>query len=213
MSLQHLQPFQVHPDRVSAQEIARLVDKISINSKVGDIHGLFDMNISLCAHLLKHAYIDYNKIYFLSTNLVLNEDNRPDYICGCFHPKKGMVWYAIICAGPQEQTWDDNLQLTAVAKRSFDKLNYCTSNLSRILTSNKLADEIAPDCIRGLLIIGQDREFFGNRSKQERKRDLNKDSAIKLRTYGAFLRKFGSQKNQGWLTTKIKHLLDRSKTS
>jgi hypothetical protein len=211
MSLQHLQPFQVNPERVSPQEIAKLVDKISINSKVGEIHGLFDRNVSLCAYLLKRAYIDYHKIYFLSTSLILNDDHRPDYICGCYHSKKGISWYVIVCAGSQEQTWDDDLHLTPVAKLSFDKLNYCTSNLPRILASNKLAEEVDPDSVHGLLIIGQDREFFGNRLKQERKRAINQNSSVKLRTYGAFLRKFGNQKDQGWLATKIKNLLDRSK--
>jgi hypothetical protein len=208
MSLQHLKPFQVDPDRVTNQEIARLVDKISIHSKVGEIHGIFDRNISVCAHFLKHAYIDYHKIYFLSTSLILNQENRPDYICGCYHPQKGMNWYAIICAGPQEQTWDDNLQLTTVAKLSFDRLNYCVSNLPRILVSNRLAEEIDPKQMHGLFIIGQDREFFSNRKKQEKKRDMNQNSEIKLRTYGAFLRKFDSQKRHGWLTTKIKTFLD-----
>ena len=143
--------------------------------------------------------------------MILNEDNRPDYICGCYHSKKGITWYAIICAGAQEQTWDDNLQLTPMAKRSFDRLNYCTSNLGRILLANQLVDEVNPDSINGLLIIGQDQEFFQNRKKQDRKRDINQNSSIKLRTYGAFLRKFGRQRNQPWLTVKIKNLLDRSK--
>lgn len=210
MSLEHLQPFQVDPSRVSPTEIAKLVDKISINSKVGEIHGVFDRNVSLCAYLLKQAYIDYQKIYFLSTSLILNEDNRPDYICGCYHPTKGISWYAVICAGSQEQTWDDNLQLTTVAKTSFDKLNYCTRNLPRILVSNQLIESVDPERVHGLLIIGQDREFFSNRHKQERKRDMNQGSAVKVRTYGAFLRKFGNQKSQGWLTTKIKNILDRS---
>ena len=209
MSLEHLQTFQVDPARVSNQEIARLVDKISIDSKVGEIHGIFDRNISVCAHLLKHAYIDYHKIYFLSTSLILNQENRPDYICGCYHPQKGIAWYAIVCAGPQEQTWDDDLQLTTVAKLSFDRLNYCTSNLPRILMSNQLVEAVDPTTVHGLLIIGQDREFFSNRKKQDRKRDLNQNSQIKLRTYGAFLRKFGSNRHQNWLTTKIKDLLDR----
>jgi hypothetical protein len=212
MSLEHLQPFQVDPDRVSPEEIATLIDKISINSKVGEIHGLFDRNVSLCAYLLKHAYIDYQKIYFLSTSLILSEDSRPDYICGCYHRKKGMSWYSLICAGSQEQTWDDKLQLTTVAKLSFNKLNYCNRNLSRILVSNQLVDRVDPDCVQGLLIIGQDREFFRNRRKQERKRNMNQNSQIKVRTYGAFLRKFGNQKSQNWLTAKIEHLLDRSKT-
>jgi hypothetical protein len=213
MSLENLHPFRVDPDRVSAQEIGQLVDKISINSRVGEIHGIFDRNISLCAYLLKKAYIDYQKIYFLSTNLILNENNRPDYICGCYHPKKGMHWYAIVCAGSQEQTWDEDLHLTTVAKLSFDRLNYCTSNLGRILVSNQLAQEVEPDSIHGLLIIGQDREFFEDRRKQDRKRELNQGSSIKLRTYGAFLRKFGNQRSQGWLASKIKNLLDRSKAA
>jgi hypothetical protein len=213
MFLQHLQPFQVDPDRVSNQEIARLVDKISINSKVGEIHGVFDRNVSLCAHMLKHAYIDYHKIYFLSTSLIVNDDYRPDYICGCYHRTKGMHWYVLICAGPQEQTWDDNLQLTPVAKKSFDRLNHCTNNLARILTANKLAEEVDPASIHGLFIIGQDREFFSNRKKQERKRDFNQNSSTKIRTYGAFLRKFHNQKQHGWLTTKIKSILDQNPIS
>jgi hypothetical protein len=212
MSLEHLQPFQVDPDRVTPPEISKLVDIISIESKVGEIHGLFDRNVSLCAYLLKQAYIDYHKIYFLSTSLILNDGSRPDYICGCYHAQKGIDWYAIVWGGSQEQTWDDDLQLTKGAKLAFDKLNFCTSNLPRILISNQLAQEIDRDRVHGLFIIGQDREFFGNRRKQERKRDLNQGSAIKLRTYGAFLRKFGDRKPEGWLTTKIKNLLDsRSK--
>jgi hypothetical protein len=213
MSLERLQPFQVDPDRVSNQEIARLVDKISINSKVGEIHGIFDRNVSLCAHMLKHAYIDYHQIYFLSTSLIINGEYRPDYICGCYHRTKGIHWYVIICAGPQEQTWDDNMQLTPVAKTSFDCLNYCTSNLARILIANKLTEEVDPESIHGLFIIGQDREFFSNRKKQERKRDLNHNSSIKIRTYGAFLRKFHGQKQHGWLTTKIKGLLEANPIS
>jgi hypothetical protein len=208
MSLEYLQPFQVDPDRIERQEIDRLVDKISTNSKISEIQGIFDQNVSICAHFLKRAYIDYHKIYFLSTSLILSDDNRPDYICGCYHAKKGMSWYVIICAGPQEQTWDDDLQLTTVAKKSFDKLNFCTSNLKRILINNKLAEEVASDSIHGLLIIGQDGEFFQNRKKQERKRNINENSLVKLRTYGAFLRKFDRQKDQGWLSAKIKNVLD-----
>jgi hypothetical protein len=209
MSLKNLQPFQVDPDRIDRQEIANLVNKVSVNSKVSEIQGLFDRNISLCAYLLKQAYIDYHKIYFLSTSLILNEENRPDYICGCYHPKKGISWYAIICAGPQEQTWDDNLQLTPVAKFSFDRLNYCTDNLERILISNKLVDEVNRDRVHGLLIIGQDREFFENPKKQDRKRNINQKSSVKLRTYGAFLRKFDKQKNQSWLINKLSNFLNR----
>ena len=209
MSLKNLQPFQVDPDRVDRQEIANLVNKVSINSKVSEIQGLFDRNISLCAYLLKQAYIDYHKIYFLSTSLILSEENRPDYICGCYHPKKGISWYAIICAGPQEQTWDDNLQLTPVAKFSFDRLNYCTDNLERILIANKLVEEVNRDRVHGLLIIGQDREFFENPKKQDRKRNINQKSSVKLRTYGAFLRKFDQQKNQSWLINKLGNFLGR----
>jgi hypothetical protein len=209
MSLKNLQPFQVDPDRVDRQEIANLVNKVSINSKVSEIQGIFDRNISLCAYLLKQAYIDYHKIYFLSTSLILNEENRPDYICACYHPKKGLSWYAIICAGPQEQTWDDELQLTTVAKLSFDRLNYCTSNLERILLSNKLVEEVNPDRIHGLLIIGQDTEFFQNSKKQTRKRNINQNSPVKLRTYGAFLRKFDKKKQQSWLLDKLSNFLNR----
>ncbi len=211
MSLQHLQPFQVDPDCVSQQEIASLANKVSINSKVSEIQGLFDQNISLCAYFLKQAYIDYQDIYFLSTSLIPIEDNRPDYICGCYHETKGVSWYAIICAGPQEQTWDDQLQLTTVAKLSFDRLNYCTSNLEKILIRNKIVDQVNPDHIHGLLIIGQDREFFQNPKKQDRKRDINQNSSVKLRTYGAFLRKFDKKKTRSWLTIKLGHLLDRRK--
>jgi hypothetical protein len=210
MLLNHLQPFQVDPERITQPEITNLVRKISVNSKVSEIQGMFDRNISLCAHLLKNGYIDYQKIYFLSTSLILNQDDRPDYICGCYHPTKGINWYAIICGGPQDQTWDDDLQLTTVAKVSFDRLNYCTRNLPRILVSNQLVDQVDPDSVHGLLIIGQDREFFGNRQKQARKRDINQNSAVKLRTYGGFLRKFDRQRSQSWLTTKIQTLLDRN---
>ena len=209
MFLKNLQPFQVDPERVSQQEIDNLVNKISINSKVSEIQRVFDLNISLCAYLLKHAYIDYHKIYFLSTSLILSENNRPDYICGCYDPNKGVSWYAIIFAGPQEQTWDEDLHLTTVAKLSFDRLNYCTSNLERILLSNKLVDKVNPDRVHGLLIIGQDQEFFQNPKKQDRKREINQKSSVKLRTYGAFLRKFDRQKNQSWLISKLGNLLNR----
>ena len=74
--------------------------------------------------------------------------------------------------------------------------------------NNQLVEEVDLDRVHGLLIIGQDREFFSNRKKQDRKRDMNQNSAIKLRTYGAFLRKFEIQKTQGRLTTKIKNFLD-----
>lgn len=212
MPLQHLQPFQVDSDRVSHQEIAKLVDRISVDSKVNEIQGVFDQNISLCAYFLKYAYIAYDEIYFLSTSLILSDDNRPDYLCGCYHQQKGINWYAIILAGPQEQTWDDNLQLTTVAKKSFDRLNFCTSNLPRILVNEQLVEIVDSDRIHGLLIIGQDREFFRNPLKQNRKRDINQNSSVKLRTYGAFIRMYGRHKHQNSLTTKIKNFLDRSKS-
>ncbi len=208
MSLENLKPFQVKPDRIEQQEIEMLVNKVSISSKVSEIQQIFDRNISLCAYMLK-AYINYSQIYFLSTSLILQEDNRPDYICGCFHKKTGMSWYVIVCAGPQDRTWDDEMQLTPVAKKSFDRLNYCTRNLARILLNNKLASEVDPDRIYGLLIIGQDREFFENRQKQIRKRDFNKNSKIKIRTYGAFLRKSGSHKSGSSLGNFMNRLLDR----
>ncbi len=211
MSLTHLQPFQVDPSRVDRQEISTLVSRVSINSRVSEIQGTLDRNISLCAYLL-NAYIDYHEIYFLSTNLILNENNRPDYICGCYHETKGVSWYAIVLAGPQEQTWDDELQLTTAAKISFDRLNYCTSNLDRILVRNQLAEEVNSDTIHGLLIIGQDREFFHNPHKQGRKRDLNHKSSIKLRTYGAFLRKCDRERNKNWLNMPVRDLVDRLRT-
>jgi hypothetical protein len=208
MPLKHLQPFQVDPTRVDRQEIATLVSRVSINSKVSEIQGTLDRNISLCAHLL-NSYIDYHEIYFLSTNPILNKNNRPDYICGCYHETKGVSWYAIVLAGPQEQTWDDNLQLTTAAKVSFDRLNYCTSNLAKILVENKINESIEQNAVHGLLIIGQDREFFQNPQKQNRKRELNHKSAIKLRTYGAFLRKFDRERNKNWLNMPVSTLVDR----
>ncbi|WP_373542794.1 hypothetical protein [Chamaesiphon sp.] len=213
MSLEHLHPFQVDPERVTRQEIATLATKISSNSRVNEIHGLLNQNISLCAYLLKQGYIDYHEIYFLSTNLILSDINRPDYICGCYHEKTGISWYAIVCAGAQEQTWNDDLQLTTVAKKSLERLNFCTDNLARVLTSNQLIDNVDADRIHGLLIIGQDREFFDNPKKQIRKRDINRNSSVKLRTYGGFLRKFDKQKKIDWLTTPIADLLTRFKKS
>lgn len=213
ISLTNLRPFQVDPERVDRQEIAKLVDTVSNNTKVSEIQRIFDQNISLCAHFLKHGYIDYHKIYFLSTILFLSEANRPDYICACYHPKKGVSWYAIICAGPQEQTWDDDLQLTPSAKKAFDKLNFCTSNLEKIVVSNKLVDEVDSKRIHGLLIIGQDREFFRNRKKQERKRDINQNSSVKLRTYGAFLRKVARSRDKNWLKIAVSNLLSRFRKS
>ena len=179
MSLEHLQPFQVDPDRVTRQEIATLVTKISSNSRSSEIQGLLNQNISLCAYLLKQGYIDYQEIYFLSTDLILSDINRPDYICGCYHEKTGISWYAIVCAGPQEQTWNSDLQLTTVAKKSFERLNFCTDNLARVLVSNQLIDKVDANCIHGLLIIGQDQEFFDNPKKQLRKRDINRTSSVK----------------------------------
>ncbi len=210
MPLQHLQPFQVDPNRIDRQEIANLVKKVSTNSKVSEIRGLFDRNISLCAYLL-NTYIDYDQIYFLSTNLIINSDNRPDYLCGCYHKRKGVRWYAIVFAGTQEQTWDDGLQLTSTAKNAFDRLNYCTSNLAKILVENQLIEEVNSDQIHGLVIIGQDKEFFRNRKKQERKRDINQNSAIDLRTYGAFLRSFNKGQPDSWLPTPVLALFDRFK--
>jgi hypothetical protein len=208
MSLQHLQPFRVDPNRIDRQEIAKLVNKVSNNSKSSEIKGLFDLNISLCAYFL-NTYIKYDKIYFLSTNLISNPDNRPDYICGCYHERKGVSWYAVIFAGPQEQTWDDEMQLTPAAKSAFDRLNYCTSNLKDILIDNQLAEEVNADRIHGLVIIGQDKDFFDDRKKQERKRDINKNSPIKLRTYGAFLRNFNKDKNDSWFNMPVTDLLSR----
>jgi hypothetical protein len=120
-------------------------------------------------------------------------------------------WYAIVLAGTQEQTWDDELQLTHTAKYAFDRLNYCTSNLPKILVENQLIEEVDPDRVRGLVIIGQDKEFFRNRKKQERKRDINQKSAIALRTYGAFLRGFNKGKQDSWLQTPVAALFDRFK--
>jgi hypothetical protein len=208
MSLQHLQPFQVDPNRVERQEIAKLVATISSNSKISEIQSVLNRNISLSAYLF-NAYIDYDEIYFLSNSLITNEDNLPDYICGCFNYRKGISWHVIICAGSQEQTWDDELQLTPTAKLAFDKLHYCTNNLAQILVDNHLIDEVDPDRINGLLIIGQDREFFSHRKKQERKRDINQNSLVKLRTYGAFLRKFNKHNKQRWLNTPVTDLIER----
>ena len=205
MPLKHLKPFQVDPNRVDKQEITELVNKISISSKVSEIQELFDSNISLCAHLLKNGYIRYQEIYFLSTSLIVDGAKRPDYICGCYHPKTGVSWYAIICAGPQEQTWDKDFELTTVGKKSFDRLNYCIDNLGDILISNGLIKSVDPTRIYGLLIIGQDREFFRNPKKQARKREINQNSAIQLRTYGAFLRRFNRQKNIGSLDSLVKN--------
>ena len=210
MFLEYLKPFKVNPDRVDRQEIANLANKITNGSKVKEFREILDCNISLCAYLFKNGYIKYDEIYFLSTSLIVAEDNRPDYICGCYHKKTGMSWYAIVCAGPQEQTWSDDLQLTPVAKRSFDRLNYCTGNLARILQSNRLAENVSPDRIHGLLIIGQDREFFKHPKKQERKRDINQNSSVKLRTYGAFLRRH-QRKDRGWLIDSINNFVDRFK--
>jgi hypothetical protein len=210
MTLQHLQPFQVDPNRIDRQEIANLVNKVSNNSKVSEIQGLFDQNISLCAYFL-NTYIDYDEIYFLSTNIIPNPDHRPDYLCGCDRGHKGVRWYAIVFAEPHEQTWDEEMQLTSAAKNAFDKLNYCTSNLPRILVENQLIEEVSPNQIRGLVIIGQDKEFFRNRKKQERKRDINKNTSIDLRTYGAFIRSFNKGKQDSWLQTPVAALFDRFK--
>lgn len=206
-----LKPFQVDAARVTRQEIVTLADKIRNSSRVSEIQQAFDRNISLCAYLLKQGYIDYHKIYFLSTSLVLSDMYRPDYLCACYHAKKGVHWYAIVCAGPQEETWNDNMQLTNTAKVGFDKLNFCTSNLEKILVSNALAESIPAENIHGLLIIGRDDDFFNNRQKQIRKRDINKNSSVKLRTYGAFLRRYDAQKNTNVLVASIERALGRFK--
>lgn len=208
MSLEHLKPFQVDPTRISKQEIQRLIEKISNNSKVSEIQEIFDSNISLCAHFLKTGYIEYHDIYFLSTSLIADSADRPDYICGCYHKKTGMSWYAIICAGPKEQTWDNNLALTTVGKKSFDRLNYCLDHLGDILVSNRLVKSVSPDQIYGLLVIGQDRDFFTNREKQARKREINQNSSIQLRTYGAFLRRSERQNKLGRLDNLIESFLN-----
>jgi hypothetical protein len=67
MLLERLKPFQVDPNRVDRLEIVTLVNKISNSSKVSEVQQLFDSNISLCAYFFKNGYIDYQKIYFLST--------------------------------------------------------------------------------------------------------------------------------------------------
>ncbi len=208
MSLKHLKPFQVDPNRIDKQEIKELVDKISNNSKVSEIQEIFDSNVSLCAYFLKTGYIDYHEIYFLSTSLIIDGDNRPDYICGCYHAQTGVSWYAIICAGPQEQPWGNDLLLTTVGKKTFDRLNYCLDNLSEILISNGLIQSVDPERLYGLMIIGQDRDFFRNREKQARKREVNQKSSIQLRTYGAFLRRFNRQKKLGWLDNLIQNFLN-----
>ena len=205
MPLEHLRPFQVDPNRVDRQEIAKLVNKISISSRVSEIQELFDSNISLCAYLLKNGYIEYEEIYFLSTSLIPDEVNRPDYICACYHRLTGVSWYAIICAGPQESTWNNDFGLTTVGKKSFDLLNYCVSNLGEILIRNRLIRSVDPESVYGLIIIGQDREFFRNKEKQARKRDVNQNSAVQLRTYGAFLRRYRRQKRFAGLTKLIKN--------
>jgi hypothetical protein len=198
MLLERLRAFQVDPSRVDRVEIIKLVNKINNGSKANEVQGLFDLNISLCAHFFKNGYIDYQKIYFLSTSIIADEANRPDYLCACYHKRYGLAWYAIICAGPQDLTWDDQLQLTATGKRAFDRLNYWCNNAEKIVLSNGYAEKVKSKNIRGLLIIGQDQEFIKNSAKQARKREINQNSSIKLRTYGAFLRKY-QQGNRGWL--------------
>jgi hypothetical protein len=207
MPLKHLKPFQVDPNRVSKPEIAELVNKVSISSRVSEIQEIFDSNISLCAHLLKNGYIKYHEIYFLSTSLIIDGTNRPDYICGCYHPKTGVSWYAIVCAGPQEQTWDKDLALTTVGRNAFDRLNYCINNLGEILVSNGLITSVDPNQLYGLLIIGQDREFTRNPAKQALKREINQNSTIQLRTYGAFLRRFNRQKKLGGLNNVVQNFV------
>jgi hypothetical protein len=208
MSLKHLKPFQVDPNRVNKQEVKELVDKISNNSKVSEIQEIFDANISLCAYFLKNGYIDYQDIYFLSTSLIVDNNDRPDYICGCYHTKTGVSWYAIICAGPQEQPWGNDLTLTTVGKKSFDRLNYCLNNLGDILISNGLIDAVDSKRLYGIMIVGQDRDFFRNPEKQALKREINQNSSIQLRTYGAFLRRFKRQNKLGWLENLIQNFLN-----
>jgi hypothetical protein len=199
MLLQQLKPFQVDPNRVNKEEINTLAAKIKSSTKVSEIQQLFDRNISLCAFFLKIGYIKYHEIYFLSTSLIEDEFYRPDYLCCCYHHKQGVSWYAIICAGAQDITWNDDLTLTNVGKTSFDRLNYTVSHLDKILLKNKLVDEIVQDRIYGLLIIGQDKEFFRNPRKQERKRDLNENTPLKIRTYGSFVRHLDRKNKQSWL--------------
>jgi hypothetical protein len=113
-----------------------------------------------------------------------------------------MAWYVIICAGPQDRTWNDDMEVTPVAKRAFDRLNYCMRNLDKILIDNGMADKVKAKSIKGLLIVGQDQEFLKNSLKQDRKREINQTSSIKIRTYGAFLRSY-KRSNQGWLLDTI----------
>jgi hypothetical protein len=206
MLLERLKPFQVDPGRVDRVEIIKLVNKINSGSKASEVQGLFDMNISLCAHFFRNGYIDYQAIYFLSTGIIPDEANRPDYLCACYHKRYGMAWYAIAIAGPQDRIWDNDLQLTSVGKRAFDRLNYCTNNLERIILSNGLAEKVKPKNIKGLLIVGQEQEFVKNPAKQARKREINQTSSIKLRTYGAFLRSY-DRANRGWLLGSIDRVI------
>jgi hypothetical protein len=197
MLLERLRAFQVDPNRVDRVEIIKLINKINSSAKASEVQGLFDLNISLCAYFFKNGYIDYQKIFFLSTGIIADEANRPDYICGCYHKRYGMAWYAIICAGAQERTWDENLRLTPVAKRAFDRLNYWCNNAENIILNNGYAEKVKPKNIKGLLIIGQDKEFLKNATKQARKREINQNSSIKLRTYGAFNRTY-QRGSRGW---------------
>jgi hypothetical protein len=199
MNLKHLKPFQVDPNRVDKDEIKNLVNKIKSNTKVSEIQELFDTNISLCAFFLKTGYIEYSEIYFMSTSLIDDDLNRPDYICCCSHPKEGVSWYAIICAGSKDLMWEDDLELTSAGATSMDRLNYCVRNLGKSLLSNKMVDRIVQEKIYGLLIIGQDREFSKNPEKQKLKRDINQKTSLRVRTYSSFIRHFARANKHQWL--------------
>ena len=65
MLLQHLQPFQVDPDRVNQQEIAKLVNKISTTSKVSEIQeNLIEIFLFALIYLSTHILTIIRSIFY-----------------------------------------------------------------------------------------------------------------------------------------------------
>jgi hypothetical protein len=198
MTLDRLKPFQVEPECVDKQDIQSLTAKIKGNASSIDLHEIFEYNISLLAHFLKLGYIEYDEIYFLATGM-LDEDNRPDYLCCTYTRKKGLSWYAISIAGSDDQVWESNLQFTPTAKRTLAGLKSACEQLPRSLANSLLFDTVDPDRIYGLLVMGNEQEFIRDRHKQDRKRKLNQTTNFRLRTYSSFLRHQERDRRQQWL--------------
>jgi hypothetical protein len=205
-SLDLLKSFQVEPRYADREDIDKLKNKIKSSTRASELNYLFENNISLLAYFLRIGYIKYEEIYFLSTDILEDEEKRPDYICCAVDRKSRVSWYAIDLASPADLSWDDTLQPTPTAKKLLDGLRYSCQNLERSILKSQLVPEVDPDRIYGLLIIGTDREFTQSSKKQDRKRKLNQSSTVRLRTYSSFTRHLERRSQRNWLTQPLKQV-------